>query len=163
DWCERAFAGVNLVDAIQLHFALDVETVNALSERVLDFLARLSDAGKGAFRGIASCGNDAEKFAAGNDVEPSSFFGKQTQDCAIRIRFDRITNQMIQRRESAGRADSSRGERGIESAVMIENRSRAVDVERRPKFLHDPRKIDIFAMKLPFAVMKRMHYANAIR
>ena len=70
---------------------------------------------------------------------------------------------MIERRESAGRTDSSRGERGIESAVMIENRSRAVHVERRPKFLRDPRKIDIFAIKLPFAVMKRMHYANAIR
>ena len=46
---------------------------------------------------------------------------------------------------------------GIEPLVMIENCSRAIDIERRPKFLRDLRKIDIFAVKLTVPVMERMH------
>ncbi len=49
---------------------------------------------------------------------------------------------------------------GIKPLVMIENRPGAIYVERRPKFLRDPRKIDIFAVKLAVAVMERMHCAK---
>jgi hypothetical protein len=114
-----------------------------LLERVLDFLARLSDTGKSAFRWIAAGGKDAEKFATRNDVEPGCFFGKQAQDGAVRIRFDRVTNQMIQRREG-----------GIEPVIMVKNCSGTIYIERRPESLRDLCKIDIFAVKLPVAVMK---------
>ena len=77
DWGARAFARGNLVDVIQLRFALDVETVNALFKSVLDLLVRLADAGEGAFRRIASCGKDAEQFAAGNDIEAGARIRKQ--------------------------------------------------------------------------------------
>jgi hypothetical protein len=50
-----------------------------------------------------------------------------------------------------------RGERGIEPCVMIENRSRAVDVQRRAKFLGDKCKIDIFTVKLALTVTEKMH------
>ncbi len=50
-----------------------------------------------------------------------------------------------------------RRECGVEPAVMIENRARAVDIKRRPKLFGDARKIDIFAMKLAVAITKRMH------
>jgi hypothetical protein len=46
---------------------------------------------------------------------------------------------------------------GIKPAVMIENRTSAVDIKRRSKLLSDECKIDIFAMKLPVAITKRMH------
>ena len=49
---------------------------------------------------------------------------------------------------------------GIEPLVMIENCFRAIDIERRSKFLRDPRKIDIFAVKLTVAVMERVHCAK---
>ena len=40
---------------------------------------------------------------------------------------------------------------------MIENCSGAIDIQRRPKFLRHVSKIDIFAVKLAIAIMKRMH------
>lgn len=48
-------------------------------------------------------------------------------------------------------------ERGIEALVMIEDGAGAIYIKRRPKFLRDPGKIDIFAVKLAIAVMERMH------
>jgi hypothetical protein len=50
-----------------------------------------------------------------------------------------------------------RGERGIEPRVVIENRFRAVNVERRAKFLRDKRKIDIFTVKLAATITEKMH------
>jgi hypothetical protein len=50
-----------------------------------------------------------------------------------------------------------RGERGIEPCVMIENCSRAVDVQRRAKFLGDKCKIGIFTVKLALTVTEKMH------
>jgi hypothetical protein len=86
------------------------------------------------------------KFAAGYDVEPGSRVGKQLQDRPIRVRFDSVTNQVIQRRE-----------RGIEPCVMIENCPRAIDEKRRAKFVGYARKIDIFTVEAPTAIMKKMH------
>jgi len=57
-----------------------------------------------------------------------------------------VTNQMIQRRE-----------RGIEPCVMIENCPRAIDVKWRAKFVGYARKIDIFTVEAPAAIMKKMH------
>src|SRR5205823_1691213 len=73
-------------------------------------------------------------------------FGEQLENRAIRVRFNRVTDQMIERRECRG-----------EPAVVVENRPRAVDVKRRPKLFRDAPKIDIFAMKLAVAITKRMH------
>ena len=86
------------------------------------------------------------KFAAGYDVEAGSRVGEQLQDRPIRVRFDSVTNQMIQR-----------GERSIEPCVMIENCPRAVDVKWRTKFVGHVRKIDIFTVEAPVAIVKKMH------
>ena len=40
---------------------------------------------------------------------------------------------------------------------MIEDRPSAIYIERRSEFLRDARKIDIFAVKLPVAVMEGVH------
>ena len=50
-----------------------------------------------------------------------------------------------------------RRERGIEPCVVIENCPRAVDVKWRAKFLGHARKIDIFTVEVPIAMMKKMH------
>ena len=65
----HTFPGSDLVDVVQLRFALDVETVNALLERVLDFLTRFPDTGEGALARIAPCREHAKEFATGNNVE----------------------------------------------------------------------------------------------
>ena len=92
-------------------------------ERVFDFVPRFAYAGERALRRIAAGLEHAKKLAAGNDVESGACIGEQFQDRAIRVRLDRITNQVIQRRE-----------RGVESRLVIENCPRAVDVSRRPEF-----------------------------
>src|SRR6266581_2207216 len=130
------FRARNAIDVFQLRFTLDVETVHALIERVFDFLTRFAYAGEGAPGGIAARGEDAMKFAAGYDVEAGSRVTEQLEDRPIRVRFDSVTNQMIQR-----------GERGLEPCVMIENCPRAVDVKWRVELLRDTRKIDIFTVK----------------
>jgi hypothetical protein len=51
----------------------------------------------------------------------------------------------------------NRRERGIQPRVVIENRSRAVNISRGAKFLGYARKIDIFAMKLAVPIVEEMH------
>ena len=149
NWCAHpASAGRtrDLIDVLQLRFALDVETVNTLLERVFDFFARFPDARESALCRIAARREHAIKFAAGYDVESCAFFDEQLQDRAVRVRLDCVTNQMIER-----------GERSIETAIMIENRACTVNIEWRPELLSNARKIDSFAVEMPVAIMKKMH------
>jgi hypothetical protein len=48
-------------------------------------------------------------------------------------------------------------ERGVKTAIMIQNRARAVNIKRRSKLFGDAPKINIFAVKLAVAIPKRMH------
>ena len=48
-----------------------------------------------------------------------------------------------------------RRERGVESRVVIENCPRAVNVSRRAKFRGNARKIDIFAIEMTIAIVKK--------
>jgi len=50
-----------------------------------------------------------------------------------------------------------RRERGVEAIEVIENRACAINIERRAEALRRPGKIDIFAVKFPVAIPKRMH------
>jgi hypothetical protein len=47
--------------------------------------------------------------------------------------------------------------RSIQSRVVIENCPRAVNIDRGAEFLRDTGKIDILAVEMPVAIMKRMH------
>src|SRR5207249_6147896 len=80
--------------AFQLGLALNIEAVNALLERVFDFLTRFAHARKRAFCRIATRSEYTKKFATGNDVKPRARVCEQLQDRAIRVRFNRITNQV---------------------------------------------------------------------
>ena len=50
----------------------------------------------------------------------------------------------------------------VQPAVMVENRPRAVNVERRPEFTSDLRKIDVFAVKSAVLITKGMHKFNSL-
>src|SRR5207253_10852894 len=93
------FGTRDAIYAFQPGLALDVEAVNALVERVFDFLTRFAHAGKRAFCRIATRSDYTKKFAAGNNVEPRFSIREQLQNSAIRVRFDRITNQVIEWRK----------------------------------------------------------------
>src|SRR5438309_4283328 len=53
-----------------------------------------------------------------------------------------------------------RPERRIKPAIMVENHSPAIRIDRRPELLRRARKIDFFAMTFPVVVMERMHCAK---
>ena len=144
--CPQIFRASNLVDVLQLRFTLDVETVNALIERVFDLLARFAHACECAFGRIAAGRQHAKKLTCRHNVEACARIGEQLQNRAIRIRFGCVTDQVLKRSE--GR---------IQAAVVIENCPRAVNIKRRAKFLSNARKIDIFAIEFAAAIAKRMH------
>jgi len=118
----------NAIHVLQLRLALDVEAVNASLERKLDLLARFADTGERATRRIATGRYHTIKLAAGNNVETGACVYQQFQDRTIRVRFDRVTNQMIKRRQSR-----------VQPRVVIENCFRAVNVSRRAEFLGNTR------------------------
>ena len=136
----------NFVDVFELRLALDIKAIDALLESVLDFLARLSDTGKGARGRIATRFDHAKKFAAGNDVESGTFIAQQPENRAIRVRLYRITDLVIQI-----------AKRSVESAIMIANRSCTVDIDRRPDVRGDLGEIDLLAMQGTGVIAKRMH------
>jgi len=55
-----------------------------------------------------------------------------------------------------------RSERGVESCVVIEDCSRAVDVGRRAEFLGNEGQIDVFSIKMTIAIMKQVHVMAAL-
>src|SRR5437868_1488182 len=134
DWCALVSDGGDLIDVIKLSFAFDIERVNPLLQGIFDLFAGFPDSGESAFRGIAAGPDNAIEFATGNDVEPSICLREQTKNRAIRVGLDRIANEVI-------KADQGR----IQSPVMIENRSRAVNIQRCSESLGSARKLDLFA------------------
>jgi len=79
--------------------------------------------------------------------KPGACLCQQLQDCSIRVRFDRVTNQVIEWRE-----------RGIEPCVVDrELFQRCKHKVGAPNFLRHARKIDIFAVKLAVTITKKMH------
>ena len=81
---------------------------------------------------------------------PAPALASSLQDGAIRIRLNRITNQMIEL-----------AERGIEPAVMISNRACAVDIKRRAVLFARPlRDSSLRNARVTVAVMKGMQGVN---
>jgi hypothetical protein len=120
--------------------------MNAMLKRVFDFLAGFPDAGESAFGWVAARGQDAKKFSARDDIEAGAFSSQQVEDRAVGIRFDRVTDQMI-----------DAGECAFQPLVMIADCAGTVDVKRRSEFLSDLIQVGSFTMKLAIAVMKGMH------
>ena len=59
------------------------------------------------FSRIAAGREDAKQFAAGNDVEPGALARKQIEDGAVRVRFDRVADQVIDLARAPHRAVGS--------------------------------------------------------
>src|ERR1041385_3522630 len=68
----EAFIAGNGIDVVELGLALDVKTVNALVEGVLDFVPRFSHSSKCAFRRRTPRSDHSKKFASGNNIKSSA-------------------------------------------------------------------------------------------
>ena len=75
-----AVAGGDGADELELGFAFAVEGMDAGGEGVFDLVAGFADAGEDDFGGVAAGLEDAEEFAAGDDVEAGSGFGEKAED-----------------------------------------------------------------------------------
>src|SRR5207249_7859561 len=93
------FGRCDLIDVIEFGFALDVEGINALFESILDFLVRFSYASKGALCRIGAGIDYAKQLTARHDIESSTGITQQAQNGPIRIRFNGVTDRMLETRE----------------------------------------------------------------
>src|SRR5262249_44624528 len=125
---------------------LHVEAKNAAAECKLDFVPRLAYSGKRALRGVAARFQDPVKFATRDNVKAGALLRQETDDSQVRISFQREANLAIEL-----------GKRGIQSAVMVNNRMRAVNVHRRAVTGGDLFKWHRLAAKRAFPVVKRVH------
>jgi hypothetical protein len=136
----------NRIDRDQFVFRLRVEAENAAAQRKLDFVPRLAYSGKRALRGVAARFQDPVKFATRDNVKAGALLRQETDDSQVRICFQRKANLVIEL-----------GKRGIQSAVMVNDGMRAVNVHRRPVTGGDVLECHRLAAKRAFLVMKRMH------
>ena len=117
--------------------------MNVVGERILHFIGGLAHTGENYFRGVAPGLQDTIEFAARDDIESGAGFGEQLEDRAIGVRLGGVTDQVIERRE-----------RRAESAIMIEERARAIDIKGRAEFFGRGPERDVFAKQLALAVVE---------
>ena len=103
------------------------------------------------FRGSPPAASTRKSSPPETMSNPAPSRDKQFEDGAIRVRFDRVADQVV-----------DLAERRVEPAVVIENRAGAVDVERRSIFLRDAFQIHVFAMESAVVVMKRVHASGCV-
>ena len=139
----------DFVDALEFSLALDIEGINALAERVGDFLAGLADTGKSAAVSAGAGFENAEQLAARDDVESRAEPGEDLEDGEVRIGLHRETDEVIKRRQ-----------RGVEAAVVFPNRIRRIDIGRRPEAVRDFIKFHSLAMQRAIDIRKQMHRAK---
>ena len=103
-------------------FALDVELEDAGVEREVDFRGGLADAGEDdAADGFGCGGEDALKFAAGDDVETRAMRGEELEDGERGVGFDGVADEVIAAREGL-----------LKEAEALGDLVGGVDVERGP-------------------------------
>ena len=123
----------HLVDVVQLRLGLGVEAVDALLESVLDFVAGFTNAGEGAFRGIATSLDDAVEFASRDDVKAAAELGDGVEHSDIRIRLHCKADQVVQF-----------GQRSVQTRVMTGDGALGINIERRAVLLGEGLKRDVF-------------------
>ena len=73
-------AGGDGADELEFGFAFAVEGVDAGGEGVFDLVTGFADAGEDDFGGVAAGLEDAEEFAAGDDVKAGTGIGEEAED-----------------------------------------------------------------------------------
>jgi hypothetical protein len=136
----------DFVEVAQLFLALDVEGVDTLLQRVLDFRAGLADAGESAFARVAAGLDHAEEFAGGDDVEARVFRHQQLQHGEIGVRLHGVGDLVV---------DLAEG--GIQAPVVVADRVCRVDVEGGAVLIGEGLEIDVLAVQRAIPVGKSVH------
>ena len=134
------------IDAVQLRFAFDVESINAAAQREFNFLFGLAHAGKRAFPRRSAGGNHAAQFALADDVEAATQVGESAQDSEVGVRLDRVADEVLERRQ-----------RGVELAKVVRQGALRIDVKRRAELLDERINRNALAVELARQVMKIVH------
>ncbi len=142
----RTEARRHLAQGFQLRLALDVETVNALGQRIGHFLARLADAGEDDLGGGNARGPCAAQLALGNHVHSGAHARHRRQHGLIGVRLDREADERVLALESVA-----------QHLVMALQRRRRIDIERRADFRGEARQADVFGMKHAASVIEMVH------
>jgi hypothetical protein len=140
------FAG-DPADEGDLGLALGVEGIDALLQTQLDLGTGFADTGESALARIAAGLLDAEEFPARDDVEARAFLREQVEHGQVRIGLGRVADETVELGPH----------RAGEAAVVVEDRARAVDVERSAVLGGKGREVDAFAVKRAVLVVEGMH------
>ena len=136
----------DLVDALELGLAFDVEAMDSLAQGKGDFLLRFSDARERAGSRAASRFQDPEELTAGDNVECGSLPEQQAEDCEVRTGLHRIADHVIKRLQ-----------RSVEPAKVVPDRFGRIDVHWRADPAGQFLKIHVLAVEDAVAIRKRMH------
>ena len=117
----------------------------SISSRVLPTPANVQHSGlPPAFR-------TRNNFARRDDVEPAAFVDEQVEHGEVAVRLDGIADEVIQPVE-----------RRVEPTVVIEDRLRTVNVQRRAVLGGERREIDLLATQLAVLIVKGMHSGSRL-
>ena len=116
----HAAAGGQCIDQRQLGFRFAIEAADIVLERVVDFLRGFPTPEKTTLRGIAAGFENAEQFAAGDDVESRAGIREQPQDRQIAVGFYGVADLVRHRTEGL-----------IVRLETLEDRAARVDVAGR--------------------------------
>src|SRR5439155_9321045 len=108
------------VDALQLRLALDVEGINSAAQGEFEFRFGLADAGESAFPGRTTGRQHSSQFAFTHDIKAAPEVGDCAQHGEVRVRLDRVANEVFQRRQG-----------GVELPEMFCQGVLRIDVKRR--------------------------------
>jgi hypothetical protein len=126
----------DLVEVAEFFLALDVERVDPLLQRIDDLVTGLANTGEGAMRRITARLDDAEEFSAGNDVEARAVGRQQAEHREVGICLHGVGDLVIHAIQ-----------RGIKAGVVVDDRARRINVERRAVLGSQGGEIDVFAEK----------------
>ena len=134
------------VDQRELRLGFAVEVMNARGQRFADFRGGFADARKNDLRRIASGPEDAEQFAAGDDIEARAFGCQQAQHGEISVGLDRVADRV-----------RLLPERLIVGAEILTNRGGGIDVAGSPGAGGNFRERHSIAVERALRVVECMH------
>ena len=136
---------------VELARRLDVEAEDAGGERLRPSRASVLPTPENTtLRGIAAGGDHARELAAGDDVEAAAEAREEVEDREVRVRLDRVADEVRHARERRRRTSRIRA---------FERRAR-VDVAGRAEALGDRRQRHAFGVQLAVAIGERASLAS---
>src|SRR5262249_3797611 len=138
------------IEHVELGRRLDVEGEYAFPQSVGHLVARFADSRKDDLPRVGARGERAIELTAGDDVETAAFLRESREHGELRVRLDRVANDVWRRPESF-----------VEDAVMPSERCQAVHVTGRADLVGDLRERNPLGAELASLVLEEVHGRTA--